>query len=98
MSTAHEGSLVDLIAGLRSPLSGQVRADDIDIARLDLESYRNQIAVVRLGEVFAGTVAENLRMGRSDLTDHALRNIAEITLGNLKEFAETGGCTNAVTA
>lgn len=74
---AGKSSLVDLIAGLRSPLSGQVRADDIDIARLDLESYRNQIAVVRLGEVFAGTVAENLRMGRSDLTDHALREILQ---------------------
>ncbi|GIW07098.1 MAG: lactate dehydrogenase [Dehalococcoidia bacterium] len=32
------------------------------------------------------------------LTDHALRTIAETTLGNLREFEETGACTNAVTA
>lgn len=82
---AGKSSLVDLIAGLRPPLSGQVRADDIDIGRLHLESYRNQIAVVRLGELFAGTVAENLRMGRSDLSDHVLRE----TLNRLG--ADAGG-------
>lgn len=31
------------------------------------------------------------------LTDHALRNIAETTLGNFAEFERTGQCANAVT-
>ena len=30
------------------------------------------------------------------LTDHALRNIAETTLGNFAEFERTGQCANAV--
>ena len=30
------------------------------------------------------------------LTDHALRNIAETTLGNFAEFEKTGQCANAV--
>ena len=30
------------------------------------------------------------------LTDHALRNIAETTLGNFSEFEQTGQCTNQV--
>ncbi|TVQ92868.1 MAG: 2-hydroxyacid dehydrogenase [Chromatiaceae bacterium] len=32
------------------------------------------------------------------LTDHALRNIAETTLGNFAEFEQTGQCTNQVVA
>ncbi|MCU0809081.1 MAG: 2-hydroxyacid dehydrogenase, partial [Candidatus Contendobacter sp.] len=32
------------------------------------------------------------------LTDHALRNIAETTLGNFAEFERTGLCGNAVEA
>jgi lactate dehydrogenase-like 2-hydroxyacid dehydrogenase len=31
------------------------------------------------------------------LTDHALGNIAETTLGNYAEFERTGQCANAVT-
>ena len=34
-----------------------------------------------------------LRLG---LTDHALRNIAETTLGNFAEFERTGQCANQV--
>lgn len=70
---AGKSSLVDLIAGLRRPMAGIVRVDGVEANRLDLEQFRNQVAVVRVGELFAGTVEDNLRMGRADITDMAIR-------------------------
>jgi ABC-type bacteriocin/lantibiotic exporter with double-glycine peptidase domain len=55
-----------------------VRVDGVEANRLDLEQYRNQVAVVRVGELFAGSVADNLRMGRSDISDMAIRQSMQV--------------------
>jgi ABC-type bacteriocin/lantibiotic exporter with double-glycine peptidase domain len=75
---AGKSSLVDLIAGLRRPIAGMVRVDGVEANRLDLEQFRNQVAVVRVGELFAGTVEDNLRMGRSDISDMAIRQALQV--------------------
>lgn len=75
---AGKSTLVDVIAGLRRPMSGLVRVDGVEANRLDLEQFRNQVEVVRVGELFAGSVADNLRMGRQDITDMDIRQAMQL--------------------
>ncbi len=70
-------TLVDLIFGLRSPTSGHLELDGIAYRDLRMESLREHVAVVKGFEIFAGTVLENVRMGREQVTladvHHALQ-------------------------
>ncbi|MBK9166617.1 MAG: ATP-binding cassette domain-containing protein [Bryobacterales bacterium] len=63
-----KSSLVDLLYGLRSPQSGSIQIDGHDFRDLSVEDLRSHIVVVRSNEVFEGTVAENLRIGREHLS------------------------------
>jgi ABC-type bacteriocin/lantibiotic exporter with double-glycine peptidase domain len=65
---AGKSTLVDLLFGLRSPTSGRIEIDGTDLRNLQLESLREHTAVVKGIEIFEGTVLENLRMGREELT------------------------------
>ena len=50
--------------GLRLPSHGAVEIDGIDLRSARLEAWRSRVAVVRAGELFSGTLEENLRLGR----------------------------------
>ena len=81
--TGPEGSgaslLLDLAYGLREPGGGQVTADGLDLRHWDLAALRHQVALVRGPEIVAGTIADNVRMGRSELgldaVSEALRDV-----------------------
>ncbi len=47
---------------------GAVRIDGVPSAELSLSAYREHVALVRGPEIFAGTVADNVRVGRKDIT------------------------------
>jgi ABC-type bacteriocin/lantibiotic exporter with double-glycine peptidase domain len=59
-----KSTLADLIYGLQAPGYGRVEIDGVDVPELDLALARSQIALVRGVEIFDGTVAENVGMGR----------------------------------
>jgi putative ABC transport system ATP-binding protein len=61
-------TLVDLIFGLRPASRGHLEIDGINYQDLNLNSLREHVAVVRGFEVFAGTVLDNVRMGREYIT------------------------------
>ncbi|MCA9234409.1 MAG: ABC transporter ATP-binding protein [Planctomycetales bacterium] len=65
--------LLEMLAGLRPPESGHVELDGYDIRRIRLESVLEQVALVRGIEVFAGTIAENLHLGRANVTEEQIR-------------------------
>ncbi|MCS6976909.1 MAG: ATP-binding cassette domain-containing protein [Gemmatales bacterium] len=65
---AGKSTLIDLLFGLRRPTSGYIAIDGEDIRSLRLESLRQHIAVVKGMEIFEGTVLDNVRMGREELT------------------------------
>lgn len=73
----HGGSgkstLVDLLIGLREPTSGQIDYDGIDLRQWRLDQVRAQVAVVRGNEVFSGSIEDNVRLGRDDLSLHDIR-------------------------
>ncbi|MGW3227501.1 thiol reductant ABC exporter subunit CydD [Kitasatospora sp. NPDC001095] len=77
-SGAGKSTLLAVLLGLTAPTAGTVRitaADGrpYDLAELEPESWRRQIAwVPQHPHLFAGTVAENLRLYRPDATDEQL--------------------------
>ncbi|MFO0613434.1 MAG: ABC transporter ATP-binding protein [Polyangiaceae bacterium] len=62
-----KSALIDAIVGLRRPRRGRVEFDGVDARDLQIESLREQVALVRGTEIFAGTVFDNVRAGRSDV-------------------------------
>ncbi len=81
-------TLVQLICRLYDVTQGSVRVGGIDVRRYDLDTLRNQVAMVLQKNVlFAGTVAENLRWGKEDATDEELRQVCR--LAQADEFVMT---------
>lgn len=62
-------SLISLISRLYDVTEGSVSVGGIDVRRYDLETLRNQVAVVLQNNVlFSGTILDNLRWGKKDAT------------------------------
>ena len=64
---------------------GCVKVGDVDVRDYDLETLRNQVAVVlQKNMLFSGTIKENLRWGNKDATDEQL--IEACKLAQADEF------------
>ena len=60
--------MADALFGLRQPQGGSLLLDGVDYRSLPLETIRGHVALVRGIEVFTGTILDNVRLGRSDMT------------------------------
>ncbi|MFF0423833.1 thiol reductant ABC exporter subunit CydD [Streptomyces sp. NPDC004520] len=74
-SGVGKSTLLDVVLGFAVPEEGgSVRVGGVDLGSLDLEEWRSRIAwVPQRPYLFAGTVAENVRLGRPDASDAAVR-------------------------
>ncbi|MFC8764823.1 thiol reductant ABC exporter subunit CydD [Streptomyces sp. NPDC057193] len=74
-SGVGKSTLLDVVLGFAVPEEGgSVRVGGEDLAALDLEEWRSRIAwVPQRPYLFAGTVAENVRLARPDASDEAVR-------------------------
>ena len=71
---AGKSSLVNLICRLYDVTGGSVKVGDIDVRDYDMDSLRNQVAVVlQKNTLFTGTILENLRWGNPDATEEECR-------------------------
>ena len=70
--------LLETLGLLRLPKEGLLEYDRIDARGLDRAAARQQVAFVGRAEVFAGTVEENLRLGRDGLTGADLRRALDM--------------------
>ncbi len=74
---AGKSSIVKLLARFYEFQEGQITVDDRDIRTLDLHDYRRQLGMVsQMPFLFSGTVAENIRYARPDLTDAEIQRLA----------------------
>jgi ATP-binding cassette subfamily B protein len=74
---AGKSSLVKLLTRFYEFQAGTIRVDGVDIRTLDLTSYRRQLGLVsQVPFLFAGTVADNIRYARPDLTDADIEAVA----------------------
>lgn len=84
-------SLVQLIPRLYDVVSGKVTVGGIDVRNYDLESLRNQVAMVLQKNVlFSGTIKENLRWGDENATDEELVHACRLAQadGFIRELPE----------
>ncbi|MEV5337339.1 thiol reductant ABC exporter subunit CydD [Streptomyces sp. NPDC052676] len=73
-SGAGKSTLLSVALGFVRPTEGRVRIGEADLADVDLEQWRARIAwVPQRPHLFAGTIAENVRLARPDADDDALR-------------------------
>jgi ABC-type bacteriocin/lantibiotic exporter with double-glycine peptidase domain len=70
--------LLETLALLRVPYEGLLEFDSIDARSLDRTAARLNIALVGQAETFAGTVAENIRVGRAELSAADVRRALEM--------------------
>lgn len=80
-------SLVSLISRLYDVSKGSVRVGGKDVREYDMETLRNEVAVVlQKNTLFSGTIYENLRWGDKDATDEMCRRACELACAD--EFIE----------
>jgi len=63
-----KSTLGDVLFGMRVPSAGVVRIDGVDLRNLPLEQVRRQVALIREVELFPGTIVDNVRLGRDDVS------------------------------
>ncbi|MFF7949225.1 thiol reductant ABC exporter subunit CydD [Streptomyces griseorubiginosus] len=73
-SGAGKSTLLNVLLGFVRPAEGRVRIGEADLAEVDLAEWRSRIAwVPQRPQLFAGTIAENVRLARPDADDTAVR-------------------------
>ncbi|MFD6987743.1 thiol reductant ABC exporter subunit CydD [Streptomyces sp. NPDC059943] len=73
-SGAGKTTLLNVLLGFTAPTEGRVRVGGTDLSSLDLDRWRERIAwVPQHPYLFAGTIAENVRLARPDADAAAVR-------------------------
>lgn len=82
---SSKSTLIQLISRLYDSTEGTVRVGGVDVRDYDLETLRDQVAVVLQKNVlFSGTIKDNLRWGNKNATDEEM--IEACKLAQADEF------------
>ena len=74
-------SLLDLLFGIRPATAGHLAIDRLDLRNWYLEGLRENVQLLRRGEIVEGTVLENLKLGRETLgTDECYAALSRVGL------------------
>lgn len=74
-----KSSLVNLVSRLYDVTEGKLLVGGVDVREYDMETLRNQVAVVLQNNVlFSGTILENLRWGDKDATEEECKKACEL--------------------
>ena len=72
-------TFVQLIPRLYDVTKGTVKVGGVDVRKYDLDTLRNQVAMVLQKNVlFSGTIKENLRWGNKDASDEELVRVCKL--------------------
>lgn len=88
---SSKSSFVQLIPRLYDVVDGKVTVGGIDVRDYDIQSLRNQVAMVLQKNVlFSGTIKENLRWGDENATDEEMVKACRLAQadGFIQEFPE----------
>jgi ATP-binding cassette subfamily B protein len=75
---AGKSTIVNLLLRFYDVSRGRVRVDGVDIREMHLEQLRRRFSLVLQDvQLFAGTIASNIRLGNDAITDEQVRQAAE---------------------
>ncbi|MBL8681548.1 MAG: ABC transporter ATP-binding protein [Myxococcales bacterium] len=78
---AGKSVLAEMIYALRDPDSGSVLVDGVDVREVAPSAWRSRVSLVRGVEVFEGTIEDNIRVGRDELSAEDVRQaLAQVGL------------------
>ncbi|MEX2466225.1 MAG: ABC transporter ATP-binding protein [Gemmatimonadota bacterium] len=86
-SGSGKSTIAGLAASFLEPAEGRVLVDGVDLRRVKLASYREQLGLVFQDDfLFDGTIRENLRFARPEATDLEVEDAARMAY--VTEFTE----------
>ena len=86
-SGSGKSTMISLLCAFHSPSKGRVLVDDVDLAQVDLNTYRSQLGVVlQESFLFDGTIRENILFSRPDATEDQF--LFACRTARVDEFAE----------
>jgi thiol reductant ABC exporter CydD subunit len=78
-SGVGKSTVANLLLRLATPSAGRITVGSADLMQCDTDAWRRQLAwVPQHPTVFRGTVADNIRLGRADARDDAVRAAARL--------------------
>ncbi len=86
-SGSGKSTIISLLCAFHTPLRGRVLVDDIDLATVDLNTFRSQLGVVLQDSfLFDGTIRENILFSRPEATEDQF--LFACRTARVDEFAE----------
>jgi len=86
-SGSGKSTIISLLCAFHTPSTGRVVVDDIDLAQVDLNTFRSQLGVVLQDSfLFDGTIRENVMFSRPDATEEQF--LFACRTARVDEFAE----------
>jgi subfamily B ATP-binding cassette protein MsbA len=86
-SGSGKSTIISLICAFHTPTTGRVLVDDIDLAQVDLNTFRSQLGVVLQDSfLFDGSIRENILFSRPEATEEQF--LAACRTARVDEFAE----------
>jgi subfamily B ATP-binding cassette protein MsbA len=86
-SGSGKSTIISLLCAFHTPTSGQVLVDGIDLAAVDLNTFRSQLGVVLQDSfLFDGTIRENVMFSRPEATEKEF--LFACRTARVDEFAE----------
>jgi subfamily B ATP-binding cassette protein MsbA len=86
-SGSGKSTIISLLCAFHTPSTGRVLVDDIDLAHVNLNTFRSQLGVVLQDSfLFDGTIRENILFSRPDATEDQF--LAACRTARVDEFAE----------
>jgi subfamily B ATP-binding cassette protein MsbA len=86
-SGSGKSTIISLLCAFHTPTTGRVVVDDMDLAHVDLNSFRSQLGVVLQDSfLFDGTIRENIMFSRPNANEEQF--LAACRTARVDEFAE----------
>jgi subfamily B ATP-binding cassette protein MsbA len=86
-SGSGKSTIISLLCAFHTPGSGRVLVDDIDLSKVNLESFRTQLGVVlQESFLFGGTIRDNVLFSRPDALEEEF--LFACRTARVDEFAE----------
>ena len=86
-SGSGKSTIISLLCAFHTPTKGRVLVDGVDLAKVDLHTFRSQLGVVLQDSfLFDGTIRENIMFSRPDATEEQF--LFACRTARVDEFAE----------